>query len=167
MSIFCIVLPTLVLTHARDRIKLTVVGVAAAALAAALVWARRRSLGLGRRGAPAVRRDLAVARMERARDDAHARADARSGASARRGVAGRSSARDHRARGHAARHALAALRVDAPLLAHRLLIALDDCALEAASLARDASAAELDRLTAQLGGLEADARTAATRSVKS
>ena len=51
---------------------------------------------------------------------------------------------------------LAALRVDAPSLAHRLLVALDDCAAEAASLARDASPAELDRLTGQLSALESE-----------
>ena len=156
MSVFCIMLPALVLTHARDRIKLTVVGVAAAALAAALTWARRRSLDWG----DAVRvlfggtspsigwTEPPITHVLVPTNDRVRPPDAASPADHRRAIAELSALLPGR---------LAALRADAPLLAHRLVVALDDCALEAASLARDASAAELDRLTAQLGALETEA----------
>jgi len=155
MSVFCIVLPTLVLIHERDRIKLTVVGVAAAALAAALIWARRRSLDCG----DAMRllfggtspslgwSEPAMTHMLAPMHDRVRPPDASSAADHRRAIAELAALLPER---------FAALRADAPLLAHRLLVALDDCALESASLARDASAAELDRLTAQLGGLEGE-----------
>jgi hypothetical protein len=155
MSVFCIVLPALVLNHARDRIKLTVVGIAAAALAAALAWARRRSLGW----ADAVRvlfgatspslgwSEPAITHVLAPAHDRVRPPDASSPADHRRAIAELSALLPAR---------LAGLRADAPLLAHRLMVALDDCALEAASLARDASAAELDRLTAQLGALESE-----------
>ena len=155
MSVFCIELPTLVLTHARDRVKLAVVGVAAASLAAALVWARRRSLGWG----DAVRllfggtspslgwSEPAMTHMLAPTHDRVRPPDTASPADHRRAITELAALLPGR---------FAALRADAPLLAHRLLVALDDCALEAASLARDAGAAELDRLTAQLGGLEAE-----------
>jgi serine/threonine protein kinase len=155
MSVFCIVLPTLVLTHARDQIKLTVVAVAATALLAALGWARRRALdwsdavrvlfggtspSLGW-SEPAVTHVLAPAH------DLVRPPDAASPADHRRAIAELAAMLPP---------PLAALRVDAPSLAHRLLVALDDCAAEAASLARDAGPAELDRLTGQLSALESE-----------
>jgi hypothetical protein len=155
MSVFCIVLPTLVLTHARDRIKLTVVAIAAAALATALAWARRRSLGWSDAvrvlfGATSPSVGWSEPQITHVLAPAHDRVrppDAASPADHRRAIAELAALLPAR---------LAGLRADAPLLAHRLMIALDDCAREASALARAASAAELDRLTAQLGALEAE-----------
>jgi hypothetical protein len=159
MSVFCIVLPALVLTHARDRIKLVVVAVAVAALAAALGWARRRALDWS----DAVRvlfggtspslgwTEPGVTHVLAPTHDRVRPPDAASPADHRRAIAELAAMLPPR---------LAALRVDAPSLAHRLLVALDDCAAEAASLARDAGAAELDRLTGQLSALESEPRRA-------
>jgi len=153
MSVFCIALPTLVLNHARDRIKLSVVAVAATALAAALAWARRRALDWNDAvrllfGATSPSLGWSEAPITHMLAPAHDRVrppDVASPADHRRAIAELAAILPGR---------LSAVRVDAPALAHRLFVALDDCALEAASLARDASPAELDRLTAQLGALE-------------
>ncbi|HEY4303077.1 MAG TPA: serine/threonine-protein kinase [Gemmatimonadaceae bacterium] len=155
MSVFCMALPTLVLAHATDRVKWSVVAVAASALAAALAWARRRALDWGDAvrvlfGATSPSIGWSALPITHVLAPAHDRVrppDAASPADHRRAIAELAALLPGR---------LAALRADAPLLAHRLLMALDDCALEAAALARDASAAELDRLTAQLGGLESE-----------
>jgi hypothetical protein len=155
MSVFCIALPTLVLTHARDRIKLSLVAVAASALIATLVWARRRSLDwsdavrvLFGGTSPSLRwTEVAITHVLAPTHDGVRPPDAASPSDHRRAIGELAARLPVR---------LSALRADAPLLAHRLVVALDDCAVEAASLARDASPAELDRLTAQLGALEAE-----------
>lgn len=154
MSVFCIALPTLVLMHARDRIKFTVVGIAATALAAALLWARRRALDwsdavrvlFGATSPSLGWTETPITHVLAPTHDGVRPPDATSAADHRRAIAELASQLPGR---------FSALRVDAPMLAHRLLIALDDCALEAAALTRDAGPAELDRLTAQLGALEA------------
>jgi hypothetical protein len=136
-------------------VKLTVVAIAASALAAALAWARRRSLDWGDAvrvlfGATSPSVGWSEPPMTHVLAPMHDRVrppDAASPSDHRRAIAELSALLPGR---------LAALRADAPLLAHRLAIALGDCALEAAALARDAGAAELDRLTAQLGALEAE-----------
>jgi hypothetical protein len=155
MSVFCIVLPALVLTHARDQIKLSVVAVAATALAGALGWARRRALDwsdavrvlFGSTSPSPGWTEAPVTHVLVPADAGVRPPDAASPADHRRAIAELAATLPAR---------LSAIRADAPALAHRLVAALEDCSAEAASLARDASPAELDRLTAQLGALESE-----------
>jgi serine/threonine-protein kinase len=154
VSTFCIALPALVLLHTPNSWKAVLIIAVAIALTAALIWARRRDLEwgdavrvlFGATWSPAAWDEPQIARLLASRDRVRA-PDAGSPADHRRAIAD-----------------LAALlptetgsvRTRAPVLAQRLVAMIDACTVESAGFARDASAAEVDRLEGQLAKLEAE-----------
>ncbi|HEX4681229.1 MAG TPA: serine/threonine-protein kinase [Gemmatimonadaceae bacterium] len=155
LSAFCVGLPALVLLHTPTTWKMTLIVVSAIVLIAAMLWARRRALDwsdavrvlFGATTPSPIWSEPQIARLLASNDRVRPPDSA--------------SAADHRR----AISELAALlpadvgvpRGDIAALAHRLLSAIEACSLESAALARDANAAELDRLEAQVSALESDA----------
>jgi hypothetical protein len=161
MSVFCIALPAMVLTRSSLASQEMLIASTAVILAAALLWTRRRRLEWG----DAVRVLFGATSSSPAWSDPAVARMLSSPGGVRLPDPG-SATDHHRAIGELARalpDEAAALRTEAPLLSARLLAAIDDCNRELATLSRDASATELDRLAAQLSALESEPHRGAER----
>jgi hypothetical protein len=154
MSIFCIALPALVLLHSPNSWKFTVIAVVVVAVGAALAWARRCGLRwddtvrvlFAATWSPAAWSEPSIARLLTSRERVR-QPDASSAADHRRAIVELAALLPE---------SLARSREQLPPQALHLQRLIAQRSAEAAALARDGSAAEVDRLEAQIAAFDAE-----------